>query len=97
MSAQAQYAVARVPAAASASSRWNARSCRATGGCARLGWRVAKVASLARTRCAAPMWKDREATRLRCHHDRSRRHDHHQDPDGGRLWGAGEVSLSFEK
>jgi N-methylhydantoinase B/oxoprolinase/acetone carboxylase alpha subunit len=42
-------------------------------------------------------WKDREATRLRCHHDRSRRHDHHQDPDGGQLWGAGEVSLSFEK
>ena len=50
-----------------------------------------------RERGAPRRWKDREATRLRCHHDRSRRHDHHQDPDGGRLWGAGEVSLSFDK
>ncbi len=77
---------ATASAAPSASwKRWNARSCPATAGCRRSGWRAAKTARSARIACAARTARYRKAAGLRRDRDRRRRSRHHPDADRGRI------------
>jgi len=71
------------PASSGSLSRWNARSCRATGGCARSGSPAARPEQVRRELGAPPGRAARQARRLRRHHPGGGRGDHHPNTDGG--------------